>query len=143
MREFLKKEMDKLGYGYAAKLSTATWFTFVHPFASAWQLRFIFSVSQNFLDVYLLYCHQSLPKQPTGSPFLLYDPEMHVEIRLKECSPYFHSAYYLHLHIDDWEMRTSLDRLEVNIRATLELYRMEHDYLIEVFNRQSREIVRS
>lgn len=130
-RIFLDKELKNLGFRFNQKLSTSAWLCYVLQIAGLWQLRFSFYAIYPQIEVHLYFCHETLPRRPVGTLGCLYDPLEHFEIYFAETAPGFSIAYRNY---------GTADEIEVNFRAYVALYRMEHEFIVGFLKRVATQL---
>jgi hypothetical protein len=124
-KRILSEALVEFGFSFRKDLSIPGWFVFSRLICDGWELRFGVEIASLHLHSHIFVCKTSLRKELLVWP-TLYDPSEYVEVLLQRTALEFTRTY--HHFKSDYE-------LEVNLRAILFLYKLEHEFLTEVISK--------
>jgi hypothetical protein len=120
-KRILNEALGELGFGARPNLSVPGWIVLSRPIADQWELRFGIAISSSNVYEHIFACKTSLRKELLVWP-TLYDPSEYVEVLLQNTALEFGRTYH--------SFRNSHE-FEVDLRAILFLYGLEHDFIIK------------
>jgi hypothetical protein len=119
-KSILGDSLGELGYRLRDDLSIPGWNVFSRPAAKEWELRFGIELQNLHVYTHIFACKNSLHKELLVWPSL-YHPSEYVEVLLQDTAVDF-GATYRYFKTDQ--------ELEINLRAILFLYQLEHDFIL-------------
>jgi hypothetical protein len=124
-KRILSEALVEFGFSFRKDLSIPGWFVFSRPLRNGWELRFGVEIANHHQKTHIFACKNNLRRELLVWPSL-YDPSEYVEILLDNTALEFLRTY--NTFENDGE-------LEVNLRAILFLYKLEHEFLTEVISK--------